>query len=215
MYLSIPIKRSRFYGKFEILKSNASARHNVKFSGGTELKKFGKEKGRLEELSNSVSLMSVFLARLGSMSNHIMKPQSKRVWSAKKRGTWWKLFTNSKTIFCRGKWTCFSKLPEERLFVVDSGASMHMQSKKGLSPDELDTLRTSRITVAVLTARGEVQTNEEAQVNVHDLDLFVTVQLLEETSAGLSLVKLGKEHRYSYEWISCQEPRLTKKWEEN
>ena len=91
---------------------------------------------------------------------------------------------------------------------------MHMQSKLGLSPDELDTLRTSRTPVTVLTASGEVQTNEEAQVNVHDLDLFVTVQLLEETSAGLSLVKLGKEHRYSYEWISCQEPRLTKKWEE-
>ena len=31
-----------------------------------------------------------------------------------------------------------------------------------------------------------VQTNEEAQVYVYDLDLFVTVQLLEDTLAVLS-----------------------------
>ena len=30
---------------------------------------------------------------------------------------------------------------------------------------------------------GEVQTNEATLENVHDLDLFVTVQLLEETPA--------------------------------
>ena len=35
----------------------------------------------------------------------------------------------------------------------------------------------------VVTADGEEQTKEEAQVYVHDLDLFVTVQLLEETVA--------------------------------
>ena len=33
----------------------------------------------------------------------------------------------------------------------------------------------------MVTANGEVQTNEEAQVYVHDLELFVTVQLLEDT----------------------------------
>ena len=41
-----------------------------------------------------------------------------------------------------------------------------------------------------MTANGEVQTNEEAQVYVHDLDLFVTLQLLKETRAVLSLGKL-------------------------
>ena len=34
-----------------------------------------------------------------------------------------------------------------------------------------------------------MQMNEEAQVFVHDLDLFVTVQLLDETPAVLSLHK--------------------------
>ena len=46
----------------------------------------------------------------------------------------------------------------------------------------------------VLTANGDVHTNEEAQVNVHDLDLFVTVQVLEETLAVLSLGKLCEDH---------------------
>ena len=51
----------------------------------------------------------------------------------------------------------------------------------------------------VLTANGEVHTNEGAQVYVHDLNLFVTVQLLEETPAVLSLGKLCEDHGYSYE----------------
>ena len=61
-----------------------------------------------------------------------------------------------------------------------------------------------------LAANGEVHTNEEAQVFVHDLNLFVTVQLLDETPAVLSQGKLCKDHGYSYEWISGQKPRLAK-----
>ena len=56
----------------------------------------------------------------------------------------------------------------------------------------------------------EVQTNEEALEYVHDLDLFVTVQLLDETPEVLSLGKLCEEHGYSHEWVSGQKPRLTK-----
>ena len=52
---------------------------------------------------------------------------------------------------------------EEREFVVD------MLSKKDLSSEELETLRRSRTPTVVVTANGEVQTNEEAQVYVHDL----------------------------------------------
>ena len=80
-----------------------------------------------------------------------------------------------------------SKTPEERAFVVDSGASMHMLPKKDLSSDEMD------------TANGEVQTNKEAQVYVHDFDLFVTLQLLGNTPAVLPLGKLCDEHGYTYE----------------
>ena len=79
-----------------------------------------------------------------------------------------------------------------------------MLSKKDLCSDELDTLRRFRNPTTVVTGNGEVQTNEEAQVYVHDLDLFVTVQLLEETPAVLSLGKICSEHECSYEWKTAK-----------
>ena len=75
------------------------------------------------------------------------------------------------------------KEPEERGFVVDSGASVHMVSKRDLNSAELETMRTSRSPTTVMTANGEVQTRGEATVFVKELDLFVTVMLLEETPA--------------------------------
>ena len=50
--------------------------------------------------------------------------------------------------------------PEEREFVVDSGASMHMISKKDLSDAEMDTLTKSCSPTTDITANGEVQTHE-------------------------------------------------------
>ena len=102
-----------------------------------------------------------------------------------------------------------SLLPEDREFVVDSGARMHMLGKRDLSLDEKDTVRRSRPPTVVMTANGEVQTFEEAQIYGHDLGLFLTVQLLNESPAVLSLGKLCDDHGYSYEWVSGQKPRLT------
>ena len=68
-----------------------------------------------------------------------------------------------------------------REFVVDSGASIEMVSKRDLNSAELETMRTSRNPTTVMTANGKVQTREEATVYVKELDLFVTVMLLEET----------------------------------
>ena len=47
---------------------------------------------------------------------------------------------------------------------MDSGASMHMISKKDLNSAEMDTLTTSRSPTTVIKANGEVQTYEEAIV---------------------------------------------------
>ena len=85
-----------------------------------------------------------------------------------------------------------------------------MMSKEELSSEEMNAVRRSKTSIAVLTATGEVHTHEEAQVFVHDLNQFVTVQLLEETPAVRSPGKLCKDHGYSHEWVSGQEPRLTK-----
>ena len=72
---------------------------------------------------------------------------------------------------------------------------MHMLSRKELSSDEMETLRRSWNSTTVVTATGEVQTNEEAQVYVHDLDLFVTVQILVDTPAVPPLEKTLRRTR--------------------
>ena len=74
----------------------------------------------------------------------------------------------------------------------------------------METLPRSRNPTTVVSANAEVQTNEEPQVFVHDLDLFVTVQIPSDTPAVLSLGKLCEDHGYSHEWTSGQKPHLTK-----
>ena len=104
-----------------------------------------------------------------------------------------------------------TKEPEEREFAVDSGASVHMVSKKDFNSAELETMRTSRSPTTVMTANGQVQTREEATVYVKQLDLFVKVMLLEETPAVLSLGKLCEDHGKTHHWISGQKPYLIRK----
>ena len=89
--------------------------------------------------------------------------------------------------------------PEEREFVVDSGAFMHTLSRKDLNSAELEPVKVSKSLTTVVTANGEVQTKEAATVYVKELDLFVTVKLLEDTPAVLSLGKLCQDQLYSYE----------------
>ena len=60
-----------------------------------------------------------------------------------------------------------------------------------------------------ITAKGEVQTHEEAIVFV-ELDVFLTLKVLENTPAALSLGKLCDENGHSYEWINGQKPHLIK-----
>ena len=45
---------------------------------------------------------------------------------------------------------------------------------------------------------------------VKELDIFLTVKVLESTPAVLSLGKLCDENGYSYEWINGQKPHLNK-----
>ena len=85
---------------------------------------------------------------------------------------------------------------------------MHMISTKDLSDAEMDTMKKSCSPTTVITANGEVQTHEEAIVHVKELDVFLTMKVLENTPAVLSLGKLCDENGYSYEWINGQKPHL-------
>ena len=87
---------------------------------------------------------------------------------------------------------------------------MHMISKKDLNDAEMDTLTKSCSPTIVITANGEVQTHEEATVYVKELDMFLTMKVLDNKPAVLSLGKLCDENGYSYEWINGQKPHLIK-----
>ena len=47
-------------------------------------------------------------------------------------------------------------------------------------------------------------------MHVTELDLFMTVMLLEDTPAVLSLGKLCEDHGYTNHWTSDQKPHLIK-----
>ena len=80
--------------------------------------------------------------------------------------------------------------------------------QKDLKSSEMDTLTKSCSPTIVITANGEVQTHEEATVYVKELDILLTMKVLEDTPAVLSLGKLCDEHGYSCEWINGQKPHL-------
>ena len=54
------------------------------------------------------------------------------------------------------------KEPEEREFVVDSGACMHIVIKRDLNPAQLETMRISRNPTTVMTANSKVQTRKRS-----------------------------------------------------
>ena len=87
---------------------------------------------------------------------------------------------------------------------------MHMNSKKDLTDTEMDTLTRSCSLTIVITANGEVQTHEEAIVYVKELDIFLTMKVLDNTPAVLSLRELCDENGFSFEWINGRKPHLMK-----
>ena len=62
---------------------------------------------------------------------------------------------------------------------------MHMISTKYLNSAELETVTTSRSPTKVMKANGKMQTHEEATVYVKELDIFLTLKVLEDTPAVL------------------------------
>ena len=90
-------------------------------------------------------------------------------------------------------------------------SAMHMMSKMELTSKELEPVKVSRLPTTVISANGSIDTAEEDTVYVKDLDMSVTVQLLEDTPAVLFLGKFCEESGYSYEWKEHQNPHLIKK----
>ena len=77
----------------------------------------------------------------------------------------------------------------------------------------MDTLTKSCSPTIVITANGEVQKHEEAIVYVKELGIFLTMKVLENMPAVLSLGKLCDENGYSYEWDQLAKNHISLKTE--
>ena len=86
---------------------------------------------------------------------------------------------------------------------------MHMVSnRETLNEAEFETVRASKNPTVLMTANGEMLAKKVATLYVRELDLFVTVMLLEETPTVLSLVKPCEDPGYTFQWISSQKTHL-------
>ena len=144
-------------------------------------RKNGKERVHREKLSKSVHFTSVDLARQNSKKDHMRRPE--------------KIFTSSrirtKLRFSSNR----SKGNAGAYFEKTRREKIRSRFKSIIAQDEQKRMKLRRLRhfakvrelTVVLTANGEVHANEESQVYVHDLNLFVTLQLLEETPAVISL----------------------------
>ena len=145
------------------------------------------------------------------------------------RGKAWNLAKNIYKLKEKDKTTFYSpseervlpaastKEPEEREFVVDSaGACMHLVSEKE-TPTLLSWRQWGHWEVRRRWWRPTARCKQEkkAMVHVKELDLFVTVMLLEETPAVLSLGKLCEDHGNTFHWTSGQKNTSHQKGQEN
>ena len=170
--------------------------HTVKFSQGTwhHIQKFWKERVHREASFKSANLTSAIRALPDLRMAHFRKPCNKKDAPAEKHWTWRKMSTSSKktkaTFFSSTEaWVMSapsSKKPEEREFVVDSEASVHMLSKKASSSDELDTLRRCMTTTVVVTANGEANKRGSTSIRSRSWSL--------RDSANYSMTRLQFHH---------------------
>ena len=144
VYLKIVIRESLFHGRRNIV---IKSRRQILQEHLAPNQKFWNEMVHHEELSKSVNFMSVVLrAKLrGTITRGDLAPRKMRSLSGMGFAEHiYKLRNADKATFYSSNEAKVmpaptSTSPEEREFVVDSGATVHMMSKKDLSSDQLDT----------------------------------------------------------------------------
>ena len=97
-----------------------------------------------------------------------------------------------------------------REFVVDSGASMHMVSKRDLNSAKLETMRTSRSPTTVMPANGEVQNPRRSDGICQATGRIRHGYASWRNSCISSLWKLCEDHGHTNHWTSGQKPHHQK-----
>ena len=86
-------------------------------------------------------------------------------------------------------------------------------SKADLPPEESERVKVPRLPTNVITVSGSINTTEEATIYVKDLDMFVTVQLLEDSFGTVS----GKTLRRKWVFIRVERrptPKSCQEWQD-
>ena len=173
---------SRFYGRAHNSRDRSAACTTRKVPYSTQV---GKERVHRREFFRSVNVTSVALKLYNLGTDPRKKPCNKNDAPAEMHGKWRNMFAISKK---RTKSRCsrlqkfghyqhhLRRIPK-REQICGGFQSINVHEQERLEP---------RYAATVVTASGEVQTNEEATAYVHDLELFVTVQIIEDTLAVLS-----------------------------
>ena len=93
---------------------------------------------------------------------------------------------------------------------MDCGTSLHTRSKGELTSDQKDTIRRSKEPTVITSANRKPASTEEATVHGNDLDVFVTMILLEDSPAVSFLGLFFEETGYSNERKKGEPPSLIK-----
>jgi len=94
-----------------------------------------------------------------------------------------------------------------RAWLVDSGASFHLCSEHILTAKERSTIRNGT-EIPMTTANGIVWAKKVADVGIEELDITVTVYILENTPAVLSMGLLVEDFEMDSIWMHGQCPYL-------
>ena len=97
-----------------------------------------------------------------------------------------------------------------RVLILDSGASLHLVSRKSLSKSEKKTIRQTDHHVVLQTANGKIVAKLEVKIHVRELGITVKALVLDnDTPCVLSLGQLIEDHKLDYRWRFGHSPTLT------
>lgn len=96
---------------------------------------------------------------------------------------------------------------ENRLYIIDSGASYHLVSKNNLSSSEKATIEKCE-PLSLQSANGIVTARQTAQIFIKELGIWVRAYILSNTPSLISLGKLCKDHGFKYVWDGVKQPFL-------
>ena len=120
-------------------------------------------------------------------------------------------FFKSIVFYRRTKWehvpTTSKMKTNRREYVVDSDTSLLMMGTNALTVEARKTTRSTAHSMQI--ANDIVEATRETEVHINELDVYVYIKSIEDSSATLSLRRLCNERSYSYTCDTREYPQST------